>query len=92
MALPQPAARGEAVDDGHHHVEHDRVGRVDVDGFEGLGAVPDGLDLVALEAQTRPVTPQALVVLGYQDVALRLVANRRSIGSAGKTAVRTTLL
>ncbi len=79
MTLPQPAARGEAVDDGHHHVEHDGVRHADVDGLEGLGAVADRLDVVALEAQhPHEGLPQPLVVLGHQDVVLGAVVAHRT--------------
>ena len=91
---PQPAAHGEAVDDRHHHVEHDDVGLAAVDGLERLLAVADRLDVVALEAQREHERlAHAAVVLGDEDVVLGAVVRPSPDPTAsGKTTVRTRAL
>ena len=63
-------ARGEAVDVGHQHVEHDHVGlRLD-HRHERLGAVAGGDDVVALEREgPHERVAHALVVLGHEHPA-----------------------
>ena len=51
--LAQPLQHVEAVELGHHHVEHDQVGVPVVDGLEGLAAVVGGQGAVPLEPQGR---------------------------------------
>ena len=50
LAAQHPAG-GQAVDDRHHHVENDDVGRVGAKGLQRLGAVGDRDDRVALERE-----------------------------------------
>ena len=70
VAVAQLAAHGQAVDIGHHHVEHDDVGLTGRHRLECLGAVGDRLDLVALEGErAHERLAHAAVVFGEEHVS-----------------------
>jgi len=85
-ARSQPAADLEAVDPGHHHVEHDQVERLLAEAGERLAAVGRAHDLVTVLAQR--VAQQrldGLLVVGQQD-AQRAVGHGVNCQGASRVA------
>ena len=67
--LPDLAADREAVHVRQHDVEHDQVGLGLAEPGQRLGAVADGLDLIALAGQVEPGELQdVILVVDHQDL------------------------